>query len=355
MAVFGNLVTEQSESISMDSFMNFLEEATLEVNSIFERASMIEIIREGNELAIPNNVMDQYSFDSEKVKKTIVEKAKEIWKKFCDAVKTAFENLSKKLTEMYLNTNFEDKILSKFKDKVTYDNLKKCKDAGWAGVPTSCPQVQKIASPMDSRMYRDLTDDDTINISKDIDPILNCGDLDKAKEIYKDFKEKLSKFSEESDRETSGLYMYSNNIDILGQKDPREFFFTVSTDRPVDDNHYFPTAEAFSKTKQLAENGQKMIKDYRMQGKASIKLLKGNQDLEMNNLKNFKGANKEEKSEENQIKILYYRARYGFTVAYIKRSQKVLSAVIGVLQKQHNVAIKSYMYYTSAIARYKVA
>jgi hypothetical protein len=104
----------------------------------------------------------------------------------------------------------------------------------------------------------------------------------------------------------------------------------------------------------LAEQGQSYIKHYRNSNQSFIKNLKMNQNVDMVNLKSFKGhgSNVQDDKDINEIMIMYYKARYSYTTAFIERCTKILNGVINIIKMQCNFAIQNYIQYISAIKRY---
>lgn len=353
MAIYGSYLRGEEpvfEKVSFFDMLNFVTESDLEMNSIFERSLAIEsFINEAE--GVSEDITSKYGFDSEKTKKTILEKIKEIWDKFCNFVKTTFDELSKKLHDFYMNTNVSDAIMSAKSKNVTYVDLQKCREAGWKGIPNTLSSVCKICEIKDSSI---LTRDYYNNISEkdDIESIISAKDLDSAKEIYKKFKEKLAEFK--SHKETSERMESSNKISIaLGNKGSENYFFAISTDK-IDDNHYFPTTQMYINHMNLATNGEKMIKEYRSVHKDYINKIKNNRDIDLFNMKNYKSIKSDDEfaKDTNQIMIMYYKAKYEFASAYIARCTNVLSATSGILARQHRLACSNAIMYIHAINKY---
>ena len=88
MAVYGNYihenVFEEKSSITMENLLLFIQETTYDMDIMFEKANFLSVLREDNELAIKK---DFIKFEPEEVKKTFVQKAKEVIQRFIKWVK----------------------------------------------------------------------------------------------------------------------------------------------------------------------------------------------------------------------------------------------------------------------------
>lgn len=363
MAIYGNmLLTHENfdtrSGLDIGDFLSFVQETTYDIDLMFEKVDMIHVLKEENtSLTIPN----EFKFEPEKMKKTLLEKVKEIYSNFIAMIKKAFTNLAEVIHKKYMETNLQDKYISRFKDIVTFDNLKKAKNNGWVGVHASIPMINKLADVRDSQLYSDIneglfeTDDEYINIERDIDPIAKSQSISDAKEKYQEFEKKLKKFKSDSRKENNVSYGI-NNVYTAAFKGVQNAYYTVTNDKSEDGKYYFPNPEGFIKTKKLAEEGQSIIKQYKNSNQAFIKNIKMNKDVEMQNLKSFKssGSNVTDDKDSNQIMIMYYKARYKFTAAFVQRSTKILDAVISLIKTQHSYAIISYMVYVHAIKKYVI-
>ena len=379
MAVYGNIIMEQNRSMDMSDFIDFFQETTSQLELMFERANVIQSLKEANVLLedVPAAVKPVVTnSEPEKVKKTLLEKVKEIWVKFVQMVKNAFEKLANAIHNKYMEINFVDKIVSKNKNIVTFENLKKAKENGWVGMPTNVPMINKIADPTDSKLYKDMElyniqsnnnsksttsadFDNLISTEDDIDPILSAESLEDAKEKYKKFEEKLKKFNEDKKRENkSGNYTRNS----FASADPTSFwssknakgvehaYFTITNIKSEDGKYYMPSSDGFLRTKELAEKGQFIIKNIKNSSQIAIKNLKGEKDIEMNNLKSYQKSKVD--SEANQIIILYYKAKYMYSKSYISRMTKIMNTVLSIIREQHIIAINAYIHYVKAIKKY---
>lgn len=361
MAIYGSMIKENvvfGHAMSLEEFFDFIQESDKQMEIMFEKTDLIQVLKEENtSLSIPTKI--SFDGDPETVKKTVIQKIKDLVDKFVQMVKEAFANLAKKLQEAYNNANFVDKFVSKFSDKVTFENLKIAKSKGWKGVPTSIPMINKFADAKDSKLYENMNDEyyknnTAINLDKDIRPIVNSKNLEEAKEKYNQFVEKLNKVKEEEKRETSSSYIISKNLDqrfdFKGDAILKAYF-VISTDQS-DDSHYYPIPEGFAKTKKFAEEGQSLIKQVSQGSNAAINNLKLEKGASLNNLKSAKGTNSSDNAEINQINILYCKAIYQNASQRVSVASKILRAVLGILRMQHRVAIQGYMQYVSAINRF---
>ena len=201
---FNESIEEREPEYTLESFTNFLFESELEMSALFERATIFTALNEETTaLAIPSTISFDGATSTDEVKKTAVQKIKEIFTMLTKAIQDGVQKLIEKVQEMYTKTNLTDKFVSQFKELTTWDNLQKCKAAGWRGIPKSLPSVISLADPSDSEMQR-MKDKPSIygdipEVEKDIDPILTAPTLSDAKDIYKKFEAKNSRFRNKSE------------------------------------------------------------------------------------------------------------------------------------------------------------
>ena len=361
MAVYGNVLLAQERSnfgsaLDIGDFLSFVQETTYDINLMFEKAEMIHVLKEENtSLSIPKNF-----FEPEEAKKTLLQKVKEIISNFIAMVKKAFAKLAEIIHKKYMETNLQDKFISRYKDIVTFSNLEKARDNGWKGIPKTIPMINKIADIKDSKLYTEMTDDifltdeNYVNVDRDIEPIISARSLDDAEKIYNEFVKKLEKFKSDSDRENTFSYISKNNMEATLKKSAKNSYFVISKTEREEDKYYFPIPEPFAKTKKLAEEGQSYIKQFRDSNQHFIKNIKMNKDVEMANLNSYKGSgsNVSEDKDNNKIMIMYYKARYKYTAAYVQRSTKVLNTVVNLIKMQYITAIQNYIHCVYAVKKY---
>lgn len=351
MAIYGNSIATMSltedKMISISEMFNFINESDMEMACMFERANIIQIIKEDNtEIAIPKEM--DYSTNPETVKKTVIEKVKDLVSKFITFVKTSFQKLVESIQKFYLEHNINDSFFSKWKDKVTWNNLLIAKDKGWNGIPITIAMPGKPANISDSGFYRDIYENlgVAIDIEKDINPIVLAEDYPKSKELYDIFVEKNSKFKKEIEKREKD-FIYGARAQQNGSA-----YFRIGPDRHKVGamTYYYPDGKGFIATKTFAENGQKHIKELQFGSKEVIKQMNLSKDVELNNMKSYKkgGANESEDKEINKIEILYYRARYEFASTMIFCKSKIMQTIINCLKDQHKNAMQCYMYFIRA-------
>ena len=112
--------------------------------------------------------------------------------------------------------------------------------------------------------------------------------------------------------------------------------------------------QQFNLTKEFAESGQSKIKKIRENYNYLTKELSNRKYFFLDNMKTFKkkGVNETEDKETNQINILYLKAQYEFSAAYISRVKRIISAIVSMLKDQHRIAIKSYTVMAMAVKKY---
>jgi hypothetical protein len=367
MAIYGNYINDYSKTQAMSfmEFFEFLHESDLEMNSIFERAEITCLFEAKNSTALSTVVAPEgISSDPEKVRIHVIAKIKELVTKFINMVKEAFKKLSDKLKDLYANTNFVDKYVSKYKDKVTYDNMQIARKNGWNGLPKTLPCINQLCSTKDSDLYmnkvynaNDAYNEKVELEEKDIEDIVSAKDLSEAKEKYKKFKEELQKVKGNllsCDVETQQNRLERNNKSkdkinyTFNRMNVIDNWYAITVDNNGNENFYYPDKELFEKTKYLAENGQKETKNISQESKYVINNLKIDKDVHKANLKNTG-----EKGDDNkQILILYYKAKYEYASLQIQYMTQLSKAIINIIHKQHSMAINVYMQFVSAYNQY---
>lgn len=357
MAIYGTLLKTQDslhENVSFEQMIDFIYESDNEMNLLFEGYNVINILKEENtSLIIPKDMNETFTNDPEKVTKKFSERIKEMFNKFLDFVKTTFENVKKKIIEFYLEHNFQDNILSKYKDKVTWGNLEKAKKNGWKGISKTLPSVTKLVSINDTLVGKELVDNfKALNLA--INKLESCkdeNDLSNTEQQVKEQMDTIKKYvnplKSEKDRMIS-----SNKMGIMFGEDIPYFAYYTDTNAP--DGYYYPTTQAFAVHKNLAENGQKEIKNMKITGNASIKLIK---DVTLHNEKeildmNKKSFAKDKQDFENKLIFCVSKYKYQSTSLYIKACSKSLNGLLSILAKSHSIAIQNYIQYASAIKKY---
>ena len=359
MGVYGRSITKD-KIISFTEFIEYFQESNYQMRMMFEKQELVYAIQEANDSDIQLPSIDKnievISGEPEKLKKTLIEWIKETFDKFIKAIKQLFEKLHKIIHDFYMKTNFIDDIVSKFKDKVTYQNITKAKENGWKGLSIEKNEalINREVDTYVSTLFQDKQSDDYIK-EEEIISIIKADNLEKAREKYSIFEEKLKKFKDDG-KKFENKSMYNMRIDntsgLLGNIDIYTGFFGNYTDK--EQKYYFPAMQQFNLTKEFAESGQSKIKKIRENYNYLTKELSNRKYFFLDNMKTFKkkGVNETEDKETNQINILYLKAQYEFSAAYISRVKRIISAIVSMLKDQHRIAIKSYTVMAMAVKKY---
>lgn len=361
MAVYGKLIKsvnegESYENVSFDQLTEFIYESDNEMNLMFEKANLIAILKEENtSLAIPKSIDYSNAANPEQVKKKFSEKIKELFNKFLDWVKTAFENLKSKVTEFYLEHNLQDDFLSKWKNKVTWDNLETAKKKGWKGIPNSIGSVIEPVNINDTRLLN-LYSDHFKELSDQIDKLSDCESEDSLNKIEDKIKGIINNINDRENRlliSQADKIIRDRNSSIMAGSKQNPFIGIISNSN-APDNHYYPDKLLFTNNKHFAETGQKEIKNIKVSGNHSVELVKdvilSSQKIMLNNSKeNYK---EDKDNLQNKINYLICKYRYTSSSLFIKLSSKAMNGMVGALWKQHKVAVQNYLLYVQAISRY---
>ena len=362
------------EPVSFMEMVDFIYESTSEIDRMFDRYIYIESLKEEGilteeTLAIAGPT-SKAKFDFKEFAKKIGDKIKELWEKFEGFVKDLIEKISKSIHEMYMNTNVMDKLISKNKEIVTYENLTKAKDAGWAGLPTSLPMVTKLVNIRDSGMYNVKDSDSFLQCRpEDVEKIMDAKDDEEAQAFYDEFKKKYKEFKDHEWQDSKfGLDMAenmrslsANTVKLSQQISGRDYteedlniinddLFKRHYDLPANhkDGKYFPPKEAFNISKDLAENGQRKVKELNQSNKQVVANIKSQKISNLRDYKTFK---------ENNVKqaTLYYKAKYEYSAAVVERFTVLVKSVLSMARDQYRVCLQQYMLELDAIKRLKIA
>lgn len=356
----------QNKIISFEEFVDYFQESDYQIRMMFEKEELVYSIQEANdsELQLPSIVrnVEFTAGEPEKVKKTLVEWVKETFSNFIKAIKDLFDKVSKTVYDFYMRTNFIDDIVSKFKDKVTYPNLQTAQSKGWKGLSIEKGEsvINRLVDTNVSTLKNDkdwsdegIADDEFFK-EDDFEAIIKAQDLNDAKEEYRKIKEKLEKFKSRKERENKFAYEIRMN---KGADENTIYtgFFGNYTDK--DHKYYFPAPKQFTLTKKFAETGQSEIKKIREVHKFLTKGLEDQKSVLLNNMNSYKkdGSNNIDDKETNQINILYYKAQYEYSSAYISRTKRVVNTLISLIKDQHRIAIRTYTVMAMAVNKYVTA
>lgn len=372
MAVYGSVLESyQTERISFEDFMDICYESEYQLDSIM-REYYLTNINEQDETALAPQFKFEFKEDqnTEQVKKTIIQKIKELLGRFYKFVKDSFDSLVEKLNKFYMETNFTDKFISKFSSNVTWDNMQKAIKGGWKGLSIKQPMIFRLVSVRDSDLFTSIEDsfeydEETdgskrnidkveLDVQRDIDPIITSADKDEAQENYDKFKEKLVKFRKMGIRKES-LYSFTDNILNKADNGVENYILGIFNNTNADDGYYYPPdRKIFELNKNFAETGQKQIKEISANYKTSLKNIKYLNKGNLTNMKSYtgKGSNKTDNEEVNKINYLYCKAKYEYGIAIIQRCSKIIRTVVTILKMQHKYAISFYMTVNSAVQKY---
>lgn len=365
MAVYGNLLKSVNEgvheNVSFDQLFNFIYESDNEVNLMFERANLITILKEENtSLAIPKSIED-YTSNPEQVKKKFVDKIKDIVNKFVSWFITSIKDLKYKVNEFYVKHNFQDDFLSKWKSKVTWDNLQKAIKNGWEGIPNNIPSILVPVNLSDTKIVDRLNDifKDTNTLIESMKDSNSEDELNKIEDEVNTLIEKLKDETRENILFSESEFMeMKRNIKVRlskfrnGNVMPFLGYFVDSGTK--DENKYYPQQFAFDNNKYFGENGQKEMKTIKGEQSLSIKLVK---DISKTYEKDIlKEKQKQFSKDENNfvLKAEYTACKYYYQSLslFIKAASQSLNGLMGVLASQHKAAVQNYILYVHAINKF---
>lgn len=362
MGVYSRPIMEE-KIISFEEFVEYFQESDYQMRMMFEKEELVYSIQEANdsELQLPSIVrnVEFTAGEPEKVKKTLIEWIKETFSKFIQAIKDLFDKVSKAIYDFYMRTNFIDDIVSKFKDKVTYQNLEKARDKGWKGLSVEKGEllINREADTYLSDLSISSDRDYIVKVEEeDFTSIIRAKDLNDAKEQYNKFKEKLTKFKSRIMFDTPIDLTIRMSSSMNSSLDDYIGFYGKVLDQ--EKKYYFPATKQFALTKQFAESGQKRIKEIKEHNKNLAKGLNEQKSFFLNNMNLFKNkdsSNNTGDKETDQINILYYKAQYEYSSAYIMRVKRVINSLTSVLKNQHRIAIRTYTVMAMAVNKYVTA
>lgn len=391
MGLYGNIMFEQecdfdfsytideSKAMSPLDFIEYCEESVLETDLLFESFG---ILNEENDLVFSDKEIsgDAKETGSSSSKKSnigtkFVETLKKLWNSFCNMIMKAWHTVSDKIKELYEKTNLTDSFISKIgKNTVTWENwTKTISNNSCPGLSTNYPVIGRMIDAKEDTnfsLYKEEIDklidlvNDTEKIKQYITPQV---DVEKAKDIYDDINDKLSKIKlKEHPIEASIIYAQHNAI-IKSQMNqasdptyqgpkPEEFlFYTLNNGK--DDKHYQPDARGFIATKNMAETGQKICKDYKRNANNTIAaykktMIKDNKEMFYTNKKD--SIVKRDQTDKNiaLIESLYYKAKINCFKKYVSFKTKCFKSSITMMYQQHRVAIMTYMAMYNVIKKY---
>ena len=89
---FNESIEEREPEYTLESFTNFLFESELEMSALFERATIFTALNEETTaLAIPSTISFDGVASTEEIKKTVVQKIKEIFTKEINIILNGIE------------------------------------------------------------------------------------------------------------------------------------------------------------------------------------------------------------------------------------------------------------------------
>lgn len=343
-----SIYNHYNESCSYEEFIGSVFESIYYTESLFDNLNISLFITESDDLM----VLDIKS--EEKIKKNIIETIKDLFTKFVNFLKEKMKQFTDWLSDIYMKTNLYDNIMTKIGKGIKFEDLKIAKEKGWRGTPTNKPCVNPVSisdlktldmlkEQFDTHKYLDMCEN-----------IIKVDNLTDAKEIFDDIKLKAKETKKETKKRGASLTNYINNLDaqfnIFGEKEIKLFIYT----RKSENKHYYPTTEDFIKVKTMAEKGQSFIKNYNMDlHKYLNRVQKELIDPEISNIKSFKmGNNRSNDKENDQINILYHKAKLFVSQLSLKAYSNAMSDVINLLRLQHKISIDTYLYWIMSTKKY---
>lgn len=378
MAVYGNTALFKEAYSIKSNIINFIEEASCNFCSFVESA--FNIINEENDIIVADapykEIEDDIDTDSkqsnsasnieEKVKKTFFQKVKQIFEKVIKAIKDFFKGIYNKIHDFYMNTNLKDKALSKYKDKVTYPNLQKAKENGWKGLPKSIPLPGKIWDISDSKFFEDLGEDkdNDNNLTSDRNPnkILNVIDKIMSAESEEDMMIQYKEVERLVERQKDRKWLYDDVLDMLSGPATDwniKYFQNGDANIPLcypgnydkKAPYYFPTMSLFANCKKLAEEGERLQKDLKLDNKLNLKGIKDEKAVLKSFNENDKNAYKNDPLMTKKL-TYKYKAQMQYVSIYYQRAFKVCQNVAKVVAIQYKYSIQGYVHFIMAITKY---
>lgn len=363
MSVYGSISSfnwktnlhESNQPILQEDFFTFIKLSDSYINEIFENL-------EFNSLSIEENVY-MYISEGKEIKKSIIQKIKELFQKFAGFAKDIFNKLFEKLKALYNKNDFTDKVIFRYKDKVTWENIQVMIDKGWPGISTKYCMVGKPAKP-DKFIIDELPFGPSVKYA--LDKIIEAKDISQAQDFYNDFLKKLDAFKEDN---VDQNHIYNLNfIDTNAKMDiyknvfnsedslkniEQNLYFIVPENNKTE--KYFPTKYPFESTKQFTENGQKMINKIKEDGNKLLKSLKiDEENAKLKSIESYqKHSNDVESYEDTEkINILYYKANYQYISTYLHHCGKMVTIIVKICMLQHKAAISFYMAMLKDLKKY---
>lgn len=388
MGLYGNIMFEQecdfdfsytideSKAMSPLDFIEYCEESVLETDLLFESFG---ILNEENDLVFSDKEIsgDAKETGSSSSKKSnigtkFVETLKKLWNSFCNMIMKAWHTITDKIKELYQKTNLTDSLISKMGKNVTWENWNKAITNGCPGLSIARPVIGRLIDPKEdtSLSYRNEEIDKLKKLLEDTEKIYDCitpnlVNKDKAKDIYDDISNKLSdvKLKELEGRNVfdaaDAAIDKATNHGTSNTDNPNELIY-YSLTNGKDKKHYFPDQRGFVATKNLAETGQKICKDYKKNANATIANYKNS--MVKDNKYLFKAAKKDSRKKDDQtdrdialVESYYYKAKINCSQKYISYVAKCFKNSISMMYQQHRVAILTYIDLYNNIKKYAKA
>ena len=390
MGLYGNIMFEQksdfdfsytideSKAMSPLDFIEYCEESVLETDLLFESFGILD---EGNDIVLSDKTINgEYketgSSSSKKsnIGTKFVETLKKLWNSFCNMIMKAWHTITDKIKELYQKTNLTDSLISKMGKNVTWENWNKAiSNNSCPGLSTNYPVIGRMIDAKEDTnfsLYKEEIDK-LIDLVKDTEKIEQCitpqVDVEKAKDIYDDINDKLSKIKLKEYPMIANVVNAANNTILKSQIDhafdptyqgPKsEDLILYSLKNGKDDKHYYPDARGFTATKNMAETGQKICKDYKRNANNTIAaykktMIKDNKEMFYTNKKD--SIVKRDQTDKNiaLIESLYYKAKINCFKKYVSFKTKCFKSSITMMYQQHRVAIMTYMAMYNVIKKY---
>lgn len=332
MSIYGEKYIKESYTLIFD----FIEESDNFVYSLFESTEVgfNDKIIDGKAKIINNE--------------SIIDRISKIWNKIIFILKEKFKDLIDRINNLKLKYNFIDDFVKKYGKDINISKISELKSKGWAGLSTQSDFLIVSIPSLKSTFLGETPQ--LKNVLEMLNNINNCNDEDEINDLHEDFKNRLDTLREESKKlETAwGLLFRSNNqINFLGKKLGPDQILGTSIDTSNDKKHHFPNAKQLELTKQVAENGEKIVKQAYNEMKKTYKNYKNQAKCDKIALKQYN-----KKEEKSNIQLMKIRSKYEFTSVFSKLFILSMKALTKVLKIMHVCAMKTYIKIVNAIKKY---
>ena len=384
MSFYGNKFMYY-ENTSYEDTMNFFQESYENIQIFFDDIHNMIFKEESTELV---NVSKQPYVDStlkddsdntktKKFGEKIIQFLKMIFQKFVSFCTSAAKNITEFMTKLYQNININDSMNRIRGGNLSYNSLLKAKEKGYKGMSKDDRKRYFFIRPIKLDEHNWRVEELNDAIEKEINPILskmeNYNRLTQSdqKEFYKDIKEKLSIYDANTKKSNLSkdtlLQLAAQSVDNdiyikklkneYNTRDPLVYQFKAASE----DDYTFPDINSFNTIYQFATRGEKEIKKYKkflldipknMKSNVIDPLLK-----DCNTLIKISKTNNTDKDENDQdmIKSYHLKAKADVATYQFKASTAKIKDMIEILKAQHDIAIRTFIYFVNICSKYKAA